>query len=181
MSDNGGTDSAEGTYGAVGVQSGTGSPGSAGSQANPFAGIGSGQIVFMGLDGRVMGSVSLTFDQLNSVFQAQVGQFKGPGPWADVKAWGAVGDGVTDDTEAVRAAVESLGLGGTVLFPLGTYVLSDTVTMPDSDLYVCFAPGCTVKLVGAMTAFLVPDGLTAYRTYRFDHPVVRGDAAVSQK
>jgi len=41
-----------------------------------------------------------------------------------VKDFGAVGDGKTDDTAAVQAAVDALGkAGGTVEFPLGTYVI----------------------------------------------------------
>ncbi len=39
-----------------------------------------------------------------------------------VKDFGAVGDGVTDDTAAIQAAINSLPSGGTVLFPQGTYI-----------------------------------------------------------
>jgi len=39
--------------------------------------------------------------------------------WASVKWFGAVGDGVTDDTAAIQAA---LSTGGNVLFPEGTYM-----------------------------------------------------------
>lgn len=43
---------------------------------------------------------------------------KGPHPWADVRAFGAVGDGVTDDTAAIQATIDSIGAGGgTVFFP----------------------------------------------------------------
>lgn len=43
-----------------------------------------------------------------------------------VKDFGAVGDGVTNDTAAIQAAINSLSpFGGTVYFPTGTYAVSD--------------------------------------------------------
>jgi hypothetical protein len=49
-----------------------------------------------------------------------------------VKDFGAVGDGVTDDTTAIQAAIDSQYLkgGGTVWFPTGTYLVSNTITVP---------------------------------------------------
>lgn len=53
-------------------------------------------------------------------------------PYADVRAYGAVGDGSTDDTSAIQAAVDGLPTstpnGGTVLFPAGTYLVSSAIT-----------------------------------------------------
>ncbi|MBP1994707.1 right-handed parallel beta-helix repeat-containing protein [Paenibacillus eucommiae] len=41
---------------------------------------------------------------------------------ANVKSFGATGDGVADDTHAIRAAIESIrATGGTLFFPRGTY------------------------------------------------------------
>lgn len=43
--------------------------------------------------------------------------------------FGAVGDGVTDDTAAIQAAIDSLpGTGGVVFFNPGTYLISSTLT-----------------------------------------------------
>jgi Pectate lyase superfamily protein len=43
-------------------------------------------------------------------------------PWADVRAYGAKGDGVADDAPAIQAAIEALGTrGGVVFLPVGTY------------------------------------------------------------
>ena len=44
-----------------------------------------------------------------------------------VTAHGAVGDGVTDDTEAVEATILAAGEGGTVFFPPGHYLVSRTL------------------------------------------------------
>lgn len=45
-----------------------------------------------------------------------------------VKAYGAVGDGVADDTTAINAAIQGLPAnGGTVRFPAGTYKISDNI------------------------------------------------------
>jgi Pectate lyase superfamily protein len=40
----------------------------------------------------------------------------------NVKDFGAVGDGLTDDTNAIAAAISAASSGGKVLFPQGTYV-----------------------------------------------------------
>ncbi len=42
--------------------------------------------------------------------------------------FGAIGDGVADDTEAVQAAI---AMGGTVFFPEGTYLVSETIVIPE--------------------------------------------------
>lgn len=46
----------------------------------------------------------------------------------DVTKYGAVGDGVTDDTDAIKDAVAAAELTrGTVYFPTGVYLVSDTI------------------------------------------------------
>ena len=44
--------------------------------------------------------------------------------------WGATGDGVTDDTDALQAALAAASGGGTVLIPLGTYTYAEDLVMP---------------------------------------------------
>lgn len=48
-----------------------------------------------------------------------------------IRYFGAVGDGVTDDTEAIQKAIDSIGkTGGTLLFPPGTYMVSSVGLHP---------------------------------------------------
>lgn len=49
--------------------------------------------------------------------------------WVSVKDFGAVGDGVTDDTVAIQAAINSL-TEGCVFFPKGTYRISSLTMKP---------------------------------------------------
>jgi hypothetical protein len=54
------------------------------------------------------------------------------GDIVSVKDFGAVGNGVADDTVAIQAAVNaviSATNGGSVLFPAGTYKITDTITI----------------------------------------------------
>jgi hypothetical protein len=49
-----------------------------------------------------------------------------------VKDFGAVGDGVADDTAAIQAAISSItSLGGSVFFPSGSYLISSTIVLPE--------------------------------------------------
>jgi len=48
----------------------------------------------------------------------------------DVRAFGATGDGETDDTEALQAAAAATPAGGVMLLPPGLYIVSDTIPMP---------------------------------------------------
>lgn len=42
----------------------------------------------------------------------------------NVKSFGAKGDGITDDSTAIQNAINSLTNGGTVLFPVGSYLVN---------------------------------------------------------
>lgn len=62
-----------------------------------------------------------------------------------VKDFGAVGDGVTDDTAAIQAAIThvlTLARGGEVRFPPGTYKVGAQISIPKT-------PGKSVALVGS--------------------------------
>ena len=53
-------------------------------------------------------------------------------PW-NVKDFGAAGNGVSDDTVAINAAISVAASqnGGVVFFPVGTYVTSSTINLPN--------------------------------------------------
>lgn len=95
----------------------------------------------------------------------------GPGPWIDVKAYGAVGDGTTDDTTAIKNAIaacpSSPTTGCTVFFPddPGSYLVSSstgnaalTVSTPNVVLKGECAPAqspytaCSQLLASSVTA-----------------------------
>ena len=52
-------------------------------------------------------------------------------PWVNVADHGAMGNGTSDDIAALNAAWAALAAGGTLLFPPGTYAVSDTVNFKD--------------------------------------------------
>lgn len=71
----------------------------------------------------------------------------------NVRDFGAKGDGVTDDTEAIQAALQANfdRDGGTVFVPAGTYVLTDTLYLGGNTNFV-LGDGVTLKRGAAYTA-----------------------------
>lgn len=69
----------------------------------------------------------------------------------NVKSYGAVGDGATDDTVAIQAAFDALhstyGTYGTyhaLYFPTGNYLISDTISA--KTLYRCYVTGDSARI-----------------------------------
>lgn len=70
-----------------------------------------------------------------------------------VKDFGAVGDGSTNDTTAVQAAINSLSSGGTVYFPSGCICgVNSTITIPYNNVTLSFADWTAgIKPLASMT------------------------------
>lgn len=76
-------------------------------------------------------------------------------PFFDVSAhpYNATGDGVTDDSTAIQAAMTAAGSSGTVLFPPGTYNIGTTGLTTTGSVWML--PGASISYSGTGTALLV--------------------------
>ncbi|MER6086529.1 right-handed parallel beta-helix repeat-containing protein [Streptomyces bluensis] len=110
--------------------------------------------------------------------------------WINVKApaYGAVGDGTTDDTEAIHKAIAAAGIGGIVYFPRGVYLISAPLDLPKgvtlwgshSNLMVgpgmkdedfeCFIRAAPSMTTGAMVQIIGDDDGT--------HPAINGEQRI---
>jgi len=84
----------------------------------------------------------VTKEWLNDVNDAvYAGMFNGA---VSVKSYGAVGDGVTDDTAAIQAALDA-GAGGQVCVPPGTYLTTDALSIPSNTWFCGAGQGSIIK------------------------------------
>lgn len=82
---------------------------------------------------------------------------QGPHPFADVRAYGALGDGSTDDTAAIQAALDAVNAdgGGEVYFPSGTYIATTLTIYSKIHLVGSGIDATTIKLKNASNVDLV--------------------------
>lgn len=114
-----------------------------GANVNPITANSDGEYSFYAIPGQYTLSVSkqgiapeskvVTLQPVNSV--------------VSVKDYGAVGDGVTDDTAAIQAAITAST--GSVLFPAGAYLISTMLSTAD---------GTPLKLYGEGKASIIKKG-----------------------
>ena len=71
-----------------------------------------------------------------------------------VKAYGAKGDGVTDDTVAIQKAIDA-NVNGAIAFPPGTYLISDTIKINQRCSLNFY--GATIKATKTMSAMFYTD------------------------
>lgn len=96
------------------------------------------------------------------------------GFFINVKAFGAVGDGVADDTSALQSAMDGVAAGGTVYFPAGTYKITDHVRFPSNATIAGAGTSTLITQATANKAVLVskayiagsPGGRTQIRDLR---------------
>jgi len=82
----------------------------------------------------------------------------------NVKDYGAVGDGTTDDTAAIQAAIDAVPgttslAGATILFPYGQYRVTSQITIA--------MPGVHLMASGGFTALILPDAAMTGVVFRF--------------
>lgn len=79
------------------------------------------QVAYCNVMNEITGEAGFEYD--DTINQMVVDDVKMKIPIADVRWFGATGDGVTDDTAAIQDAIDWVAAqgGGTVLFPVGTY------------------------------------------------------------
>jgi hypothetical protein len=90
-------------------------------------------------------------------------------PWYDVthSGWGAIGDGVTDDTTAIQNAINAAELEGfgVIFLPGGTYKVSSSLTVESSGITI-MGSGVDVSVIktSSTTADIITlgDGSTTY-------------------
>ncbi len=89
----------------------------------------------------------------------------------NVKAYGAMGNGTTDDTAATLATINAAGAGGVILFPPGSYQISSQIQVTASNQTV-YGYGATLKcnqttatdcfMIGSVSNPTLTNGVTIY-------------------
>lgn len=91
-----------------------------------------------------------------------------------VKDFGAVGDGVVDDTAAIQAAIVEAGGGGTLYFPRGVYLTSQTLNLAGKKMCL-LGDGLNQTIIRAATALTyLLSAAEASTTYSFNEFRVEG-------
>jgi hypothetical protein len=104
----------------------------------------------------------------------------------NVRLYGAVGDGVTDDAPAIAAAITAAGPHGLVLFPAGDYAVSTNRVLlrPLKGQTLRFIDGATLRMIpvgnndGGGLIDIVADDVTIDGAIFAGHPSLQGTIAV---
>ncbi len=89
--------------------------------------------------------------------------------WVNVRDYGATGDGVTIDTDGIRAAITAAGVGGTLHFrPRETFLIDGELTPLEGQTWIGY--GATLKRCNVVSATLTAASSGA--TVTVDNPAV---------
>lgn len=92
---------------------------------------------------------ALGYTAVNRAGDTMTGDLITRGPIYDVRAFGALGNGVTDDTAAINAAIAALPTpGGTVYLPAAVYVVNGTVSVVDRNGVTLRGDGANHEIYG---------------------------------
>lgn len=95
----------------------------------------------------------------------------------DVRAFGAVGDGVTDDSAAIQAALDSIDPDATLNIPAGTYKITSTPEIPLSTSearLTIVGYGATFQITGAIAGLARERPVDVNSTFTNAKIIVRG-------
>ena len=115
----------------------------------------------------------------------------GESPWVDVKVFGAVGDGVTDDTNSIQQAINYIDVanhyGKNILFfPSGKYLVTSTLVMPANCRVVGSGMWDSVDhplgaiILGKHTGAAVVS-LVSKNYGQIENLIIRGDSTITPK
>lgn len=95
-------------------------------------------------------------------------------PFFNVRDFGAVGNGVVDDTNAVQATINAASAaGGIANFPAGTYLVSATITIGNSGVALVGAGQANELTNDAATTIKFAGGVNADMFKAADTTVIR--------
>jgi hypothetical protein len=109
--------------------------------------------------------------------------------WVSVKSYGTAGDGVTNDASAISNAITAAGVGGTVYFPKGTYLLNTGVAFLAGQKIIGDGYGSVIKTTSNIALFTLDDnciveGIKFLGSYDYDTQILLGnpvDASISSQ
>ncbi len=77
----------------------------------------------------------------------------------NVKDYGAAGDGVTDDTDAINDLIDNIADGSTIYFPAGTYLVREvSAVTPSGNMSQLYAANLGIKIFDKTGIELYGDG-----------------------
>jgi len=88
------------------------------------------------------------------------------GPFINVKDYGAIGNGTTNDTAAVLLAIAD-SAGKVLLWPVGTYLINNNVVSPVSNSAWCITPSAIITNVttSAVYNLIIIDAVSNFALY----------------